>query len=469
MLKKIKAVFKAIRIYAIEIPLFFLILHTAKVLLEDQRLPMEEIWLHLTGSGIVLFGLFYGVFAGMIAGLMAAWFHFPSGVLNEYYGLKLTEILFTPFVYMLTGFLIGLVSNTRREKIVQLDENMETLKKSFDEVEVDRERLIQINLDLEKKILSREDSVLELYESAQNLSSLSVREIHDSIPELVNSHLKAASSSFYLYEMQKLMLVSQEGWSRPDQHPEFFERNHPLFLIVHKRKTMLSPRQLKDMDDSMLVLPLVNRDDRLYGIIRIEKMPFLELNDAAVKLLQMLGDWIVQALDNARRFGSSKNEQIHDELTGAHSFTYFKQRLKQELLLARRYQLNLSVALVGVLDYRRIPPQNVEKTLRTIYNVLEFGFRLNDIIARVDYGDYVFGVIFPFTAANGSQIPIERAVEQIVNFEFKPFDDDNELLLLTWDIVDFKEGTLEEHPAILQIMEEAKLNRQGDIQATNQN
>ncbi len=458
-MKALLQYFSKVRVVILEIPAFFLFIEAFEIYLQTIQLSLSPFKDHLYWLGILGFGYVYGFPIAVLTATIAGLFTLNWRGIHELYAIHLASELSVPFLFLLEGILVGIFFNRDQSSLAEAQTTTRELTGRIEDLEGDRQRLIDANLALEKKAVSREDTVLTLYESAQKLGSLEVEEIFENIPGLLTDYLHAESCSIYIHENHQLALVAQQNWENDQQYPRIYEHSHPLYKLVQQKKRILTERELEGVDDAILAAPLITQDKRIYGILKIEQISFMNLHPASLQIIQMLSDWTIKAIENAQSFGARKEAQVHDEETGAHTFFYFKERLKREIRLARRYKLDLSILFVSVINFDRMDQDTQQTVLRIVYRVMEFQFRGDDIITRGDDERYQFCLILPFTNQDGAEMAVQRCAGEIFGYEFKPFESEEELLLLAWDVVSTDDQSLFAHPIVLEIIPEDKQDR----------
>ncbi|MBF0277386.1 MAG: GAF domain-containing protein [SAR324 cluster bacterium] len=454
-MNKILKQFSGLRTLILEIPLFFISIELLDRYLQRFDLSLSAWRPDLYWIGIVGFGFMYGLRFGGLVGGTAALIQIPWAELKELYGMDFTISLAHPFLMLAGGIVAGMLSSRDKNALFEFRQKAIQLATKIDHIEEDRQRLINANLELEKKAVSREDTVLTLYSAAQKLSSLEVEKIYENVPELLIRYLNARSCSVYLFDKNQLQLIAQQNWTSSEQHPQKYDRNHPLYRLLQQKGRVLYPTDLKGVDDSVLIAPLMTPDKRLFGMFKIEDMAFVDLNPNAVQLIQILGEWVMQAVENAKTYGASAQTQIQDEITGAHSFAYFQSRLGREIHLTKRYHLDLSVLFIRIKGYSKMSSDVKKTVLSMVYRVLEFQIRSDDLIARMREEDSdQFAVILPFTGAKVAQIAMKRCLADIEEFGFKPFKNKKIPLVLTWEAFETKDQSLYTHPIVVEYVSE---------------
>ena len=438
--------------FLIEIPFIFLAFELFEQFLNSKELSFAYLSPHPYLAVVIGLALIYGLPSGIFSGIIASLLIVNFKEVPHMSSYMMVLELFTPFFMIIGGASVGAFSSLQKANLFELNTKANELAGSLTELDKDRERLTKTNLILEKKVVTREDTILTLYEAAQNLGSLDVQEILSAIPNLLTSYMNAEKCSVYVLQDNQLTLNVQHNWNSDEEYPRTYPKDHALFKKLTAPFYMLSQSDLEGIDDSLLIAPLVTPEKELYGIVKIEKITFLNLTPSSIKMLEILSIWIMNAIVNASSYDKSKQSQVRDEQTGAYSFFFFKERLLREIRLALRYELNLTVILVRIEMFETMTESIKGKVLSIISRVMEFKFREDDIIARGEGGEFQFAVLQPFTDREQADASLTRCLREILSYEFKPFEDEDIPLLMLWEILDIKEESFLSHAFIRGIV-----------------
>ncbi len=177
------------------------------------------------------------------------------------------------------------------------------------------------------------------------------------------------------------------------------------------------------MDDwdpmDMLLVPLVDKDERLLGIISVDepmdgKVPSME----TLRALEILANQTVHALESAQIHAHIKRQAVIDGLTGLHNHGYFQETLA---IRARELAEGHQPYAVLMMDLDGFKAVNDtyghlagDAMLRSVADALAASIRKEDVAAR--YGGEEFAVFLPHRTADQARLVAERirsAVDQI--------------------------------------------------------
>ena len=127
------------------------------------------------------------------------------------------------------------------------------------------------------------------------------------VAPLVREMLNASKFSLFLLNGQRLELAAAEGWGAGDRFGRGFDAASPLFrAVVAERRVVTTVRSEDEAmlaGEGILAGPLAaGETGRVVGMLKVEAIPFLELNPATVQNFRILCDWIGSAYDKALRY-----------------------------------------------------------------------------------------------------------------------------------------------------------------------
>jgi len=153
-------------------------------------------------------------------------------------------------------------------------------------------------------------------------------------------------------------------------------------------------------EKTSLSVPLVYKGVSL-GLLRlVETRRERQFSPAELELAAGIGEQAALAFQNARLYRSLQQEADTDGLTGLYNHRRFRERLYEEFVRARRYNLPLTVLMIDIDDFKAINDDYGhligDEVLRSVAGTLQRGLRRSiDFAAR--YGGEEFAVLLPNT------------------------------------------------------------------------
>jgi GGDEF domain-containing protein len=149
-----------------------------------------------------------------------------------------------------------------------------------------------------------------------------------------------------------------------------------------------------------LNVPLIYKGLPL-GLMRlVETREERHFSSSEIELAHGIGEQAALAFQNARLYRSLQEQADTDGLTGLCNHRRFRERLYEEFVRARRYDLPLTLLMIDIDDFKAFNDDYGhligDEVLRIVARLLQAGLRQNiDLAAR--YGGEEFAVMLPNT------------------------------------------------------------------------
>jgi GGDEF domain-containing protein len=159
----------------------------------------------------------------------------------------------------------------------------------------------------------------------------------------------------------------------------------------------------------MIAAPLVVPDTgEVTGMLKIERLGFLDLNFSNVQTFQVLCQWIAAAYQNALRYQAARAEAVVNTDTELFAYGFLSRQLAMLELLARRIGFDVTMIVVRLENPEDLSaPQQVRVPValsQTVKNVL----RRSDLAFDYQRTGQEFALVLPATRVEGAQIVIEK-------------------------------------------------------------
>ena len=261
----------------------------------------------------------------------------------------------------------------------------------------------------------------------------------DQCVALVKARLRASRVSLFLKtkEPGQLTAVEAAGLDRDIREQAILNLGQGVAgeLAIRKKVALVkeagrdgpaSKRAYKQ--SSYMIVPLVHEPD-VVGVLcvtdRFEEGPFTDEDLAYMQAFAQMAGQIVQ---NALQFQAADELATIDEGTQLYNRRHFNRVLPQEVVRARRYRHDLTLAMIDVDHFKQyndsMGHQAGDRALAIIARILKESFREADIIVR--YGGEEFAVIMPETSRKeGNGVGFVDRARQTVEKAGLHFEDRN--------------------------------------------
>lgn len=341
--------------------------------------------------------------------------------------------------FLIVSFFLGALRDSLEKKLREWQDRFQRQKEELDSIGSRYAALDNLRKELEKKVLSQTSTVITLYETAQSLGNLELKELLSTIPRVVKEYIEAEWCSLYLLEGENFRLKASLGYPEENPPPQRVSVTEGIMGKVANSGEMVTIRELggeagggegKDRGKIMCA-PLKSVSGKVMGVINVDRLPFVKFNQTSVRLLSVVADWASRAIENATRYGKAEASRIDDEVAKVYNAKYARKRLEEEFKKAVRYKTVFSVTLIRIEDYALLASEEMKATLLGVLgSAFSLALRTTDIIGR-DGNEDGFLIILPFTAEEGAKRVEERLIKGINDFELKPYRDESSLRFST--------------------------------------
>jgi len=324
-------------------------------------------------------------------------------------------IMKTSVIFMVTGWVIGEIRQGYIKKTKNAQNELKEEKYAVSLLEEESKMLKKVNKEMEKRIMDEVSTFSSLYETSQRLQSFDEEEIYSAILQTLIQYLDAQMCSVYLLKKDKLELKESIG-ERPNRPVSVdYKKDSGLIARAARESAIFSIRDflfsnnddMLDVNQPIMVAPLVKSNGEVLGVLSIEKMPFFQITASALKIFSLLADWVSSDIENAMYFQEVKNKNILDEVLNIYTSNYFITRLSQEFYRSKRYLLPLSVILLKIKDMDGISANKQLNMLKFVSTSLNTALRLTDIVTRYK-DDIQFGMILTMTDNDQAKLAVAR-------------------------------------------------------------
>jgi two-component system cell cycle response regulator len=207
-----------------------------------------------------------------------------------------------------------------------------------------------------------------------------------------------------------------------------FADNNGLVANVIRYGAPLPGRDVRAMDRQVIfdadtqvrglaalkILPLT-AGDRILGTLVAGSRNRSDLDDEALRMLEVIASQAAQALLRAQLFEQMEKMAITDGLTGLLNHRTFQARAEEALAQAKRYGRRCSLILTDIDHFNSVNDTYGHPTgdlvLKGVAKILREQARDTDVVAR--YGGEEFAIVMPETDLKGALVIAERIREAV--------------------------------------------------------
>lgn len=159
-----------------------------------------------------------------------------------------------------------------------------------------------------------------------------------------------------------------------------------------------------------LCAPLKARETVLGVLIAVNKLGTGSFSESDLSVLSVLANQTAIAIENANLYNKVHQLSLTDELTQVFNFRFLKERLREELERAARFQQSFSILMLDVDHLKKYNDSfghlKGSTVLKDLAGIMKMTVRSIDLVAK--YGGDEFLVILPQTPKEGAMVLAER-------------------------------------------------------------
>ena len=234
--------------------------------------------------------------------------------------------------------------------------------------------------ELEHRIRFQNDSLLLLFSQLKKLERSDFYSGLDLMLESFRSYTDCTRATLWKYEREesRLVLLSFLGYPESERPFPYRSVDETLQDWAVRNNRTYSVRMLQDypnlleIDDQRTIFAVpFTLDNRPWGVLSIEEMPFERYNHHTESLLAILTRVMEPVLNRLYEFEQSFARSERDDSTGLPLYGMLLRSLTGQLTLAARHQTSLSLV---ILEMPRVPEQTSREDLKLhlLDTILEF-------------------------------------------------------------------------------------------------
>lgn len=345
-------------------------------------------------------------------------------------------VIFNYVVLILFTILCGRIYSenfiSERENSVLLErlgEKYEQLTTAQEEIKQQYERSKDTNSKLEetnKKLTSSIAEFFTVQQITQAISSIfDIKELLRNVNDIIIGVMGVNNSSIILYDEKKKRLKVHTTSIREQSELITLNDNincQILLAAVDNGKQIIENfvdssefAFTKDREvNSLICVPLSTKSGK-FGLVLIEQKHFNAFDDSNVRLLDIIGQQVGIAIENAVLYQKMQDLATIDGLTGIYNRLYFQDRLKKEIISAQDEQYKFCLAIFDIDHFKKFNDTYGhlfgDKVLKSISSLVKTSLRSSDVVAR--FGGEEFIILFPRTTLNEAYEKVELLRKKI--------------------------------------------------------
>lgn len=195
-------------------------------------------------------------------------------------------------------------------------------------------------------------------------------------------------------------------------------------VIVEDMKTHpLYKEAPPDWNGSIVGIPL-KMGEKVVGVMNLSRHNTGSFSASELRLLHMLANQAAVAISNASLHQSVSKKAYTDTITGLANRRALDEHLESEIINARRTNSSFAVIMMDLDGFKSVNDtyghEVGDLVLRAVFNVISFGIRSSDFIAR--YGGDELTLILAKSDVQAAKLVADKILENLAKFSYKAPD-----------------------------------------------
>ncbi len=371
---------------------------------------------------VLLMAIQYGTAEAVLASIIAS-FALLAGSMPDQtiYQDKYDYILFVakhPLMWFTASVILGELRQRHIRERDRLKDELEAANQREENISEAYKRLKDLKETMELRIAGQFRSSIDAYKAAKAIEKLHPTDVLQGIDELVRAVINPQKFSVYVMTAKGLECTITAGWNDTEQYTRVYDANSPIYNeIVGKQHTISvvnSEHERILAEQGVLAGPLINRETgEITGMLKIEKLGFLDLNLGSIETFTAICEWIGMAMTNARNHQVIKSDSVVNPDHQLMTYNYFKRHSDYIATLAKRVGFDVSMVIIKLSN----PSLLSEETRKQVAIILSDA--VNKTLRKVDLAfDYrtngeEYAIVLPSTNIDGANIVVNKIMQII--------------------------------------------------------
>ena len=227
-------------------------------------------------------------------------------------------------LFAIVGGFVGQVRATQKQKYEQLQRDQDQLRAKYETLKKRSQEVVRLKNELADRIIGQTSTVSTVYKLAKKLNVLDPEQLMPAALEFVGEVVGAEKCSFYKWDSINLCLnlEATSGWLQNDykRYQSNIHNELNRGALTKQRTVALTESFDQELEDApetieadvvMSAPVFCGGDKTIYGVLNVEKIPFLKFSPDSIRLFSVIAEWVSQSLTqsmNVRQEDSQANK-----------------------------------------------------------------------------------------------------------------------------------------------------------------
>jgi GGDEF domain-containing protein len=364
------------------------------------------------------YGTAEGVLAAILSSLVLLVGNLPGQKIESDLYEYLLNILTNPIMWLTAAVFVGEIRQRHIRERVRLQKELVESQEREETITSAYTRLKGLKDNLELKIAGQLRSSIDTYRAAKSIEKLAPTEVIQGVEELVRAVLNPQKFSVYLLGKKGLDCIISSGWEDRDNYSRTYDQKSQLFNEIVGRQAIISvvnsDQQRLLGEHGVLAGPLINRDTgEISGMLKIEKMGFLDLNLSSIETFSAICEWIGMALTNARNYEEARADSVVNPEHKLMTQNYFRRHTDYIAALGKRVGFDVTMIIVKLANSKEINDVSRKKVALSLSDAVNETLRKIDLAFDYQANGEEFAIVLPATDAEGAKIVMNKIMKSL--------------------------------------------------------
>jgi hypothetical protein len=368
----------------------------------------------------VQYGTGEGILAAMLSSVALLIGNMPEhdfGKGSDMYAY-LYEVLHLPVLWLMSAVILGELRQRHIREREYLIHELHEARSREDKISDSYNKVKGLKERLELKIASQLRASVHTYRAARAIEKNNPADVLLGVQELVRSVMQPEKFSLYLLGSDGLSSTMTSGWQEGDKYQQEFTAADPLFKEVIGSQHVLCvanrDHQRVLQDQGVLAGPLVDAETgEISGMLKIEKIGFMELNLSTIETFHAICEWVGMALVNAHKYQDAKSGSMVNPDHNLMTYNYFRKYTDYISALGKRVGFAVHMIVIQLVNAEKLTPDQRVKTARTISEAVKLALRNVDMAFDYQKDGAEYSIVLPATSRAGAKIVLTKLEDGI--------------------------------------------------------
>lgn len=328
-------------------------------------------------------------------------------------------LIVVPMLWFLASFIIGELRMRLEQKNHETEMELHEVKKQASTISKEYEVLKETKENFEAYLVSQYNTITNTYKSLKALEVLNPSQILLNLEEVVQGALNIEKFSVYAMGDMGFEVVTSHGWNKGEPFSLRIKQDNPLFWEIygeHRIVCVVNEDDAKILQkEGVLAGPIIDKETKeILGMLKIEKMRFMDLNVSSIETFKSLCELIGIAYSNARDYIQVKANSIY-QLTDPPLFSNLFYELQKESYHNLCQNLKQPLSMISLHCIDRMSEAEEEKMLAKLTNVITPLLKTPTMLFAGARKQKTVRILLPATSKEDSEAFSHKILDRLLN------------------------------------------------------